>query len=90
MASHHFRHRGWRKVHDTTVGSWTCIESIVCSTDNARKGHLIPLSQETTDFISACVALHQRLAQHGSLTGNEIDLIEFSALDLLDHVKPLD
>ena len=90
MASHHSRHRGWRKVHDTTVGSWTRIESIVCSTDNARKGHLIPLSQETTDFVSACVALHQRLAQHGSLTEKEIDLIEFSALDLLDHVKPLD
>ena len=90
MASHHSRHRGWRKVHDTAVESWTRIESIVCSTDNAREGYLIPLSQETTDFVGACVALHQRLAQHGSLTEKEIDLIEFSALDLLDHVKPLD
>jgi hypothetical protein len=48
------------------------------------------LSQETMDFISACEALHQRLAHKGMLTGEEKDLIEFSALELLDHVKPLE
>ena len=48
------------------------------------------LSQETIDFIGACEALHQRLAHKGMLTGEEKDLIEFSALDLLNNVKPLD
>ena len=43
------------------------------------------LSQETMDFISACEALHQRLAHNGMLTGEEKDLIEFSALDLLNR-----
>ena len=42
------------------------------------------------DFIRACEALHKRLAQGGTLTREETDLIEFSALDLLNHVKPLD
>jgi hypothetical protein len=53
-------------------------------------GHsLNRVSQETLDFISACEALHQRLAR-GVLTREEIDLIEFSALELLNNVKPLD
>jgi hypothetical protein len=42
------------------------------------------------DFISACEALRQRAAQGGILTGEEIELIEFSALDLLNRVKPLE
>ncbi len=44
----------------------------------------------TLDFIGACGALHQRLAQGSALTLEEVDLIEFSALDLLNNVKPLD
>jgi hypothetical protein len=57
--------------------------------DKLRKSRLM-LSQETMDFISACEALHQRLALNGTLTAEEKDLIEFSALDLLNNVKPLD
>ena len=37
-----------------------------------------------------CEALRLRLAQNGTLTREEKDLIEFSALELLDHVKPLE
>jgi len=55
-----------------------------------KKSSQLPLSQETTDFIGACGALHKRLAQGGALTWEEVDLIEFSALDLLNNVKPLD
>ena len=51
---------------------------------------MLMLSQETMDFLSACEALHQRLAQSDMLTGEEKDLIEFSAIDLLSNVKPLD
>ena len=47
------------------------------------------VSQETMDFISVCEALHQRLGR-GKLTREEIDLIEFSALELLNNAKPLD
>jgi len=42
------------------------------------------------DFISACEALHQRVAQGGTLTWEEKDLIEFSALELLNRVKPVE
>jgi hypothetical protein len=48
------------------------------------------LSDETADFIIACDALRQRLARGATLTREEIDVIEFSALDLLNDVKPLD
>jgi hypothetical protein len=49
---------------------------------------MFSFSQETTDFISACEALHTRLARSGTLTREEKDLIEFSAIDLLSKVKP--
>jgi len=49
---------------------------------------MLSFSQETTDFISACEALHMRLAHSGTLTREEKDLIEFSAIDLLSKVKP--
>ena len=90
MSTNNSRSRGRTRVHETSIGAWAHTESIPCSAVQLKKSTQLPLSQETTDFISACVALHQRLAQHGSLTEKEIDLIEFSALDLLDHVKPLD
>ena len=89
MPSNHSHSRRRRRVHDTSIGSWARIESIPCLADKLRKSHL-KLSQETIDFISACEALHQRLAHKGMLTGEEKDLIEFSALDLLNNVKPLD
>ena len=89
MSQHHSRRRGRARVHNSSIGSWSGIESIFCST-NKLKGRLLPLSQETVDFIRACEALHKRLAQGGTLTGEETDLIEFSALDLLNNVKPLD
>ena len=76
--------------HGRTRVHGRSIESILCSTNNIGQGHsLNRVSQETLDFISACQALHQRLAR-GILTKEEIDLIEFSALELLNNVKPLD
>lgn len=89
MSSNHSHSRGRRRGHDTSIRSWARIESIPCSADKLKKSRLM-LSQETMDFISACEALHQRLAHKGMLTGEEKDLIEFSALDLLNNVKPLD
>lgn len=90
MSSHYFHSRGRTRDHDTSIGSWSRIESILCSTNKLGRGRFLkPVSQETMDFISACEALHQRLAR-GILTREEIDLIEFSALDLLNNVKPLD
>ena len=49
---------------------------------------MLSLSQETMDFLSACEALHTRLVQSDTLTLEERDLIEFSAIDLLSKVKP--
>ena len=89
MSSNYSHSRGRRRGHDTSIRSWSGIESIPCSADKLKKSRLM-LSQETMDFISACEALHQRLAHKGMLTGEEKDLIEFSALDLLNNVKPLD
>jgi hypothetical protein len=48
---------------------------------------MLSFSQETTDFISACEALHTQLARSGTLTREEKDLIEFSAIELLSKVK---
>jgi hypothetical protein len=89
MSRHDSRSRGRRRVHDTSIRLWACIESIPCFSDKLTKSRLT-LSQETMDFISACEALHQRLARNGMLTGEEKDVIEFSALDLLNTVKPLE
>ncbi len=89
MSLNHSHSRGRRRGHDTSIRSWARSESIPCSADKLRKSRLM-LSQETMDFISACEALHQRLAHNGMLTREEKDLIEFSALDLLNNVKPLD
>ena len=88
MSSHHSNRRGRRRGHDASIWSWAGIESLPCSTDRLRSR--LTLSQETKDFIIACGALRQRLADHGPLMGPEKDLIEFSALDLLNHVKPLE
>ena len=90
MSSHYPHNRGRMRVHDTSIGSWSRIESILCATNKVRKDYsLNRVSQETIDFISVCEALHQRLAR-GILTKEEIDVIEFSALELLNNVKPLD
>jgi len=90
MSPNRSHSRGRMRVHDTSVGSWSRIESILCSTNKVGEDCCLNrVSRETLDFISACEALHQRLAR-GILTCEEIDLIEFSALDLLNNVKPLD
>ena len=90
MSPKNSHRRGRTRVHDSSIGAWSRIESILCSTNNIREDHsLNRVSQETLDFISACEALHQRLAR-GILTKEEIDVIEFSALELLNNVKPLD
>ena len=90
MSQHHSHRRGRARVHNSSIGSWSRIESILCSTSKLKRNCPLPLSQETMAFIRACEALHRRLAQGGTLTGEETDLIEFSALDLLNNVKPLD
>jgi hypothetical protein len=89
--SHNSHSRGRARVHNTSIGTWARIQSIRCVTDETRRSRLeLSISQETMDFISACQTLHQRVVQGCTLTCEEIDLIEFSALDLLNHVKPLD
>ena len=88
--SNYSHSHGRTRVHNRSIGSWSRIQSLLCSTNNIRQDHsLNRVSQETLDFISACEALHQRLAR-GILTKEEIDVIEFSALELLNNVKPLD
>jgi hypothetical protein len=90
MSSHNSHSRGRARVHNTSIRSWARIESIRWADEPRRSRLLRSISQETTDFISACEALHKRLAQDGPLTWEERDLIEFSALDLLNRVKPLE
>lgn len=90
MSTNNSRSRGRTRVHETSIGAWAHTESIPCSAVKLKKSSQLPLSQETTDFIGACGALHKRLAQGSALTWEEVDLIEFSALDLLNNVKPLD
>ena len=90
MSLNNSRHRGRTRVHDTSIGSWARIESFLYLTEKPRRRSLLSLSQETTAFICACEALHTTLARGGTLTWEEKDLIEFSALDLLNRVKPLD
>lgn len=89
MSSHRSNRRGRRRGREASIGSWGNIDSMPCLADKLRRSPL-RMSQETKDFILACEALHQRLADHGLLTGAEKDLIEFSALELLNNVKPLD
>lgn len=90
MSPNNSRSRGRTRVHETSIRSWARAASIPCSAVKLKKSSQLPLSQETLDFIGACAALHQRLAQGSALTREEVDLIEFSALDLLNNVKPLD
>jgi hypothetical protein len=87
MSSHN---RGRMRVHDTSIGSWSRLRSTLCSTPPLKTRRLLSLSDETADFIVACEALRQRLARGATLTREEIEMIEFSALDLLNDVKPLD
>ena len=90
MSSNYSHSHRRMRIHDTSIGAWSRIESILCSMNNVRKGCSVNrVSQETMDFITVCEALHQRLAR-GILTKEEIDVIEFSALELLNNVKPLD
>ena len=90
MSSNQSHSRGRMRVHDTSIGSWSRIGTILCSTNKVGGARSVNrVSQETMDFISVCEALHQRLGR-GKLTREEIDLIEFSALELLNNVKPLD
>ena len=89
MSPNNSRSRGRTRVHETSIGSWARTTSIPCSAVKLKKSGQLPLSQETTDFIDACEALHQR-ARGSALTREEIYLIEFSALDLLNNIKPLD
>lgn len=91
MSTYDSHSRGRARFHNTSIRSWAHIESIRCVTDEPRTRRLVrSISQDTTDFILACEALHQRVVQGGTLTWEERDLIEFAALELLNKVKPLD
>jgi len=91
MSLHDSHRRGRARVHNTSIRSWARIESIRCLTDEPKRNRLVrSISEEAMEFISACEALHQRVAQGDTLTWEEKDLIEFSALELLNKVKPLE
>ena len=49
---------------------------------------MITLCQEVQKFVSACENIQSLLAQGSSLTSDERDVIEQSAIDLLTNVKP--
>ena len=49
---------------------------------------MITLCQEVQKFVSACENIQSLLAQGSSLTPDERDVIEQSAIDLLTNVKP--
>ena len=89
MSLHRSNRRGRRPDRKASIGSWGNIDSMPCLADTLRKSPP-RLSQETKDFIIACAALRRRLAEDGLLTREEKDLIEFSALEMLNHVKPLE
>ena len=44
--------------------------------------------QEVQTFISACEEIHALLLCGGSLTPDERDVVEFSAIDLLTRMRP--
>ncbi|HSV89575.1 MAG TPA: hypothetical protein VLH80_00670 [Nitrospiraceae bacterium] len=47
------------------------------------------MCEETTNFVHACDALHARLADGGTLTPDERDLIGFSGSGLLNKLRPM-
>jgi hypothetical protein len=49
---------------------------------------MISFCQEVQKFITACEAIHALLLRGGSLTPDERDVVEFSAIDLLSKVRP--
>jgi hypothetical protein len=49
---------------------------------------MFTLCQEVQKFLSACEDIQSLLAQGSSLTSDERDVIEQSAIDLLTNVKP--
>ena len=49
---------------------------------------MVALCQEVQKFVSGCEDIQSLLAQGGSLTSDEKDVIEQSAIDLLTNVKP--
>jgi len=46
------------------------------------------LSKEVLDFVSACEAIHEKLASGGGLTASEKHVIEIAAIDLLGKIRP--
>jgi hypothetical protein len=49
---------------------------------------MFPCCQEVRTFLYACEAIHSLLARGGSLTPDERQVVEFSAIDLLTRVRP--
>jgi hypothetical protein len=48
---------------------------------------MISFCQEVQKFISACEAIQSLLVRGGSLTPDERNVVEFSAIDLLSKVR---
>jgi hypothetical protein len=48
---------------------------------------MISYGTEAMDFIRACEALYA-LVEHGMLSPEDRDIIEYAAIDLLSRVKP--
>jgi hypothetical protein len=49
---------------------------------------MISFRKEVQRFISACETIQSLLACGGSLTPDERDVVEFSAIDLLSKLRP--
>jgi hypothetical protein len=51
------------------------------------KGALMPLSQAVQRFISACEVIHAFLARGGTLTTDEREVVEMSAVELVERIR---
>lgn len=49
---------------------------------------MIVFCQEVRKFVSACEAVHAKLAEGDTLTRDEKDVIELTAIELLSRIKP--
>ena len=49
---------------------------------------MLDICKETTNFVRACEAIHTLLANGGTLTAEDRDLIVFSGSELLSNLTP--
>jgi len=53
-----------------------------------RSPAMLDICKETTNFVRACEAIHTLLANGGTLTAEDRDLIVFSGSELLSNLTP--